>query len=233
MKNKIVDVSRVEIYITDYPEVGKIFSTIKSVSSFKDKPDRIVMPGTKIDYEVYNTGDGRTLFVNSTNRTDCDIYFVKAMEHLLSTPNLFNVNGFREIRENKINALKDIFKDSGKEIVFLKQDKNEFPPRIKFVEVSIIADSISNNKYLNFPKSVEMNVTTNDDFVITIHSYFRVNDCDISLDKDEFDIFISKVIPIFDNHDIESHHLAEGKLCDHFKQNLPHICNDYSIEILY
>lgn len=245
MKNKIVDVSRVEIYITDYPRIDKIFSTIKSVSSFWDKPDRIVMPGTKIDYEVYHTGDGRTLFVNSTNRTDCDIYFVKAMEHLLSTPNLFNVNGFREIRENKINALKDIFKDSGKEVIFLKQDKNEFPPRIKFVEVSIIADSISNNKYLNFPKSVEMNVTTNDDFVITIHISqnafdmkefhcgVRVNDGVISLDKDEFDILISKVIPIFDNHDIESHHLAEEKLCNHFKQNLPHICNDYSIEILY
>ena len=41
MKNKIVDVSRVEIYITDYPRIDKIFSTIKSVSSFKDKPDRI------------------------------------------------------------------------------------------------------------------------------------------------------------------------------------------------
>lgn len=52
MKNKIVDVSKVEIYITDYPRIDKIFSTIKSVSSFWDKPDRIVMPGTKIDYEV-------------------------------------------------------------------------------------------------------------------------------------------------------------------------------------
>ena len=65
------------------------------------------------------------------------------------------------------------------------------------------------------------------------HCDARVNDGVISLDKDEFDILISKVIPIFDNHDIESHHLAEEKLCNNFKQNLPHICNDYSIEILY
>ena len=64
------------------------------------------------------------------------------------------------------------------------------------------------------------------------HCNACVNDGVISLDKDEFDILISKVIPIFDNHDIESHHLAEEKLCEHFKQNLPHICNDYSISIL-
>lgn len=60
------------------------------------------MPGTKIDYEVYHTGDGRTLFVNSTNRTDCDIYFVKAMEHLLSTPNLFNVNDLERLEKIKL-----------------------------------------------------------------------------------------------------------------------------------
>lgn len=34
------------------------------------------------------------------------------------------------------------------------------------------------------------------------HCDARVNDGVISLDKDEFDILISKVIPIFDNHDI-------------------------------
>lgn len=131
----------------------------------------------------------------------------------------------------------------GKELVFLKQNKNEFPPRIKSVNVSIIKN-LTDKKYLNFPECVELSVKTNDDFEIIIHvsqyvfdmKEFHcdvcVNDGVVSLNKDEFDILISKVIPIFDNHDIESHHLAEEKLCNHFKQNLPHICNDYSIKIL-
>ena len=166
------------------------------------------------------------------------------MHHILNnSSNIFNRNGFNEIRENKINALKDIFKDSGKELVFLKQNKNEFPPRIKSVDVSIIKN-LTDKKYLNFPEHVELSVKTNDGFEIIInisqnvfdvkefHCDICVNDGVVSFDKDEFDILISKVIPFFDNHDIESHHLAEEKLCDYFKQNLPHICNDYSIKIL-
>lgn len=241
---KLIDVSRVEIYITDYPEIGKIFSTIRSVSSFKDKPNGKVMPGTKIDCEAYCNCEDSVSFVNNVYKTDCDINFIKAIPHILNnSSNIFNRNGFNEIRENKINALKDIFKDSGKELVFLKQNKNEFPPRIKSVDVSIIKN-LTDKKYLNFPECVELSVKTNDGFEIIIHvsqnafdvKEFHcdvcVNDGVVSFDKDEFDILISKVIPIFDNHDIESHHLAEEKLCDHFKQNLPHICNDYSIKIL-
>lgn len=126
MNGKVVDKSKVEIYINKVIDTDKVFSKIKSISMKKDSSGNII-PCTNVDYEAHFDYHGGINFVDGGYKIVCDSDFIKVMKSL-TYPRIISRNEINNLRKNMINDLNDTFKDSGKDMI-ISCDNGEFPQK--------------------------------------------------------------------------------------------------------
>ena len=234
MNGKVVDTSKVEIYINKVIDADKVFSKIKSISMKKDSSGNII-PCTNVDYEAHFDYHGGINFVNGGYKIVCDSDFIKVMKSL-TYPRIISRNEINNLRKTMINDLNDTFKDSGKDMI-ISCDNGEFPQKIKSVYVTIVRYESLSRKCYGRSKSVELKIVTYKDSTIVINispDSFDVcefddknciTDCNIYLYADIVNL-IQNTINILSKPDMIDN------MFNLFKDELPLICNHHSIKVV-